>query len=158
MLDDDSTTIRRKDRIGEDRIGEDRILPTGVRAPAVVPAEKVSSKETWGAYSEAYLRRYGTEPVRNASVNAKLVQFVKRVGEGEAPLVAGFYLTHNDAFYVRLGHPVGQLLKDAEKLRTEWATGRRMTATTARQVDRTQHNLSVLDALKAGLAEGRGDE
>jgi hypothetical protein len=32
------------------------------------------------------------------------------------------------------------LLADAEKLRTEWATGRMVTATSARQIDRTQTN------------------
>jgi hypothetical protein len=129
-----SKIVRCKDRIGEDRIGEDRIIPAGAAPPAVV-TEKVSSIPTWESYRHAYDQRYGTPPIRNASVNAKLSQFVKRVGEEEAPLVAEFYLTHNDAFYVKSMHPVGLLLRDAEKIRTEWATGRRMTSGEAKSAE-----------------------
>jgi hypothetical protein len=58
-------------------------------------------------------------------------------------MVAAFYLTHQNAHYIRKGHEVGVMLADAEKLRTEWATNRPVTATSAMQADRTQANLSA---------------
>lgn len=94
--------------------------------------------ETWASYSAAYEKRYGQSPVRNARVNGQLSQFVKRLGREDSPQVAAFFLTHANAFYVTKGHAVGVMLADAEKLRTEWATGRRVTQTEARQRDKTQ--------------------
>lgn len=158
MLDDTSTINRRKDRIGSDRKGSDRISSPGVQAPAVVAPEVLPQKKskaepvtraTWEAYADAYSIRYHTDPVRNATVNSQLAQFVKRLGEGEAPSVAAFYLTHNDQFYVRSMHPVGLMLRDAEKLRTEWATRRQVTSTAARGVDRAQ---ATMDAFDQGFA------
>lgn len=154
-IDDRSTTVRRKDRIGEDRKGEDGISSTGVQAPAAAGAESSLKKSrpkpesitrgAWDSYSDAYLVRYKTSPVRNATVNSQLAGFVKRIGEEEAPAVAGFYLTHNDQFYVRNMHPVGLLLKDAEKLRTEWVTGQQMLGAKAREVERVQASSNSWD-------------
>ena len=104
-------------------------------APAVVPAEKTvvekdtelqaACRETWKAYAEAYATRYGAAPVRNAAVNAKVKQFVQRLGHDEAPGVAAWFVQHvNDAFVVRNCHSVGALLQGAEAYRTQWATGR----------------------------------
>lgn len=92
------------------------------------------------SYSEAYRRRYGIDPVRNAKVSAQLCQLVDRLGIDEAPQVAAFYVGHNQALYVRSRHSVDLLVRDAEGLRTEWATGNRVTDTAARQADRTQAN------------------
>lgn len=104
---------------------------------------------TWKAYKAAYYNRYKADPVRNATVNGQLANFVKRIGREEAPKVATFYLTHNSRFYVQQMHPVGLLCKDAEKLRTEWATSSTMTETKARQTDKTQTNLNVFEKIKA---------
>jgi hypothetical protein len=101
----------------------------------------------WEAYSGSYAARYKALPVRNAAVNGQLAQVVKRLGAEEAPLVAGWYVTHNGARYVAAGHSVVLLLADAEKLRTEWATGRTITTSQARQVDKTQGNLNNWSAL-----------
>lgn len=108
------------------------------------------TKSTWEAYSKAYLDRHKTEPVRNATVNAQLGQFVKRLGHEEAPLVAAFYLTHNDQFYVRNLHAVGLMLKDAEKLRTEWATGRKTTSTQAKQIEKSDYHSDQLRRIAEG--------
>lgn len=81
-------------------------------------------RETWRSYATAYLARYGTAPVRNSKVNAAVKAFVQRVGTEEAPQIAAFYVEHDEPFYVRKCHDTGQLLADAEKLRTEWKTGR----------------------------------
>ena len=113
--------------------------------PTALPVEKkeVVTRETWASYAKAYEQRYNSPPVRNASVNAKLAQFVARIGIEESPNVAAFYVFHNNGFYVSQGHPVGVMLKDAEKLRTEWATNTQITGTRAKQVDQKQANLSV---------------
>lgn len=120
-------------------------------------ADEIDTGETWDAYSVAYFDRYGTEPVRNAKVNSAIKGFVQRVGTKEAPDIARFFVAHNDSFYARKCHDAGQLLADAEKLRTEWATGQTMSATRAMQIDRTSANLAshngALELLKAkGLA------
>lgn len=93
----------------------------GKKVSAKAPSQ---SAATWEAYRAAYVGRYGAEPVRNATVNGQIAQFVSRIGAEESPLVAEFYVQHNEAFYKRGGHAVGLMLKDAEKLRMEWVTGR----------------------------------
>lgn len=139
------------DRIVSDRIVSDRTHLQGVENPTPLPAKTSSKKDpsknipTWEAYRDAYGKRWGEPPIRNASVNAKIAQFVDRVGIDDAPHVAEFFLTHNDAFYVKSMHPVGLMLRDAEKLRTEWATGSRMTGSVAREVERRQHNSDSWD-------------
>lgn len=112
----------------------------------IKPTKKVSepkSKLTWEAYSKAYNQRYGADPVRNQTVNTQLARLVDRLGAEEAPLVAEFYLRHNSSYYVSRMHAVGCLLSDAEKLRTEWATGRKMLSTQAREIERIQNNTDV---------------
>lgn len=100
---------------------------TGISLPAEKTAELPKPKnelagKTWAAYSEAYLQKYKTKPVRNQVVSSQIVNFCKRIG-AESPEVAAFYLNLQDQYYVRELHSVGALLKDAEKLRTKWATG-----------------------------------
>lgn len=128
--------------------------PSATRKAAKPTKEPAPSSETWAAYAEAHQARYGAEPVRNAKVNAQLAQLVQRLGAAEAPLVAAFYVGHQRADYVRSMHPVDLLLRDAEGLRTAWATGRRVTHTQAMQADRTQTNANAFAPLIAA-AEGR---
>lgn len=136
-----------------------------VNEPVAKPPKKPASRksanpvsgETWESYSRAYQDRYRSPPVRNAMVNGQLSKFCERVAAAEAPHIAAFYVRHNASFYVMKGHPVGLLLADAEKLRTEWATNRSITQTQAMQSDRTGANLAshngALEILKAkGLA------
>lgn len=118
-------------------------------------ATPAPSSLVWAKYSDAYERRYGAKPTRNASVNGKLAQFLKRVAAEEAPAIAAFFVAHNDQFYVKSMHPVGLLLKDAEKLRTEWATGRQVTSGQARQIDRRQTNFNAFSGL---IAEAEANE
>lgn len=129
------------------------------KKPPVVAAKKPESTltgETWNAYATAYQRRYGTAPVRNATVNAQMAGFVKRLGVDEAPAVAAFYVTHNNRFYVQSMHSAGAMVKDAEKLRTEWATSTRVTETKAREADRLQTSGDMWSRLieEAGVSNG----
>jgi len=134
------------------------LLPAAADAPA--PREKpapesalqAACRETWQAYGEAYMQSYGVAPVRNARVNAQVKQLVQRLG-AEAPHVAAWFVSHPGAYYFTKGHDIGALLADAEKLRTEWATGRVITAGKARQSDRAG---TTMAALAEVLAEQGG--
>lgn len=111
---------------------------------------------TWDAYAEAFVSRYGVEPVRNATVNAQMLHFVERIGAAEAPDVARFYVAScSSAFYVKRCHAVGVLLTDAESLHTQWATHRPVTATEAAMTDRTATNANAFGPL---IAEARERE
>lgn len=108
-----------------------------------------ASSDVWASYAEAYESRYGVEPVRNASVNAHLAQVVGKLGAEEAPAVAAHFVRSQNGLYVAAMHPTNLLLRDAEKLRTEWATGRITTRTQAMQADRTQTNANAFAGLIA---------
>ena len=126
------------------------ISPGVAGAPPAAP-----TSEVWTEYSQAYADKYGASPVRNASVNGQLAQFVGKLGAEEAPAVAAFYLSHKNGLYVSAMHPVNLLLRDAEKLRTEWATGKQVTRTQGQQADRTQTNLNAFAPL---IAEAKAKE
>ena len=51
--------------------------------------------------------------------------------------------------------PLGTLVAKAEAYRTQWATGRAMTAGQARQIDSTQTNANAADQAKAMLRARR---
>jgi uncharacterized protein YdaU (DUF1376 family) len=134
--------------------------PPGPPAPAA-PSGKVARKrapkpapvsaETWTSYSQAYLERYGVEPIRNQTVNAQMAQFVARLGAEEAPGVARFFVGHRHAYYVNAKHSVGAMLHDAEKLRTEWATGNVGYQRDARESDRVAATGSMWEKVAAEL-------
>lgn len=149
------------DSLIPDSLNTDSLIHDSLSSPAEKSAEpekpdtelQTACKETWKSYSSAYFARYGTEPVRNATVNSQVKSFVKRLSYDESPQVAAWFLDHTASFYVSGGHGFNLLLKDAEKLRTEWATGRRMNGTKARQVERAG---SMIDAVNEILSERAG--
>ncbi|MHB8408949.1 MAG: hypothetical protein ACYDHY_12800 [Acidiferrobacterales bacterium] len=129
---------------------------TRARSKSRTKADMVTpSAVAWRAYVAAYRRRYQIDPVRNAKVNGQIAHLVARLGAEEAPLVAEFYLAHNRHLYIASGHCVDLLLRDAEKLRTEWITGRMVTETRARQMDRKQTTFNAFEAL---IAEAEQNE
>jgi len=103
----------------------------------------------WSAYAEAYEERWGAAPVRNAQINGQLANLIARIGAEEAPHVAAFFLSHRNGLYVNAMHPVNLLLRDCEKLRTEWATKTQMTRTQANMADKTQTNMNAFAPLIA---------
>lgn len=123
--------------------------------PARKRADKPAapSAQAWDAYAKAYANRYGCQPVRNSSVNAQLALVVGKLGAEESPHVAAFYVGHQSGLYVSAMHPVNLLLRDAEKLRTEWATNRQVTRTQGQQADRTQTNANAFAPLLAAAAK-----
>lgn len=106
------------------------------------------TRSTWDAYSVAYERRYRAPPVRNAKVNGQLSNLLGRLGAEEAPLVAAFYVGHEDPFYVRQMHAIDYLLRDAEKLRTQWATGRGSALATTEGARRAENARINAEAIR----------
>lgn len=133
-----------KGREGERNVegGCDGASPPIAAVPAIVKPksakEPAPTTAIWEAYAISYALRYGVNPVRNAKVNGQLASLLTRLGAEEAPMVASFYVGHSNRYYVQKMHAVDCLLADAEKLRTEWATGRRVTAAAAQEADRLQ--------------------
>jgi hypothetical protein len=122
-----------------------------IRVPArslTLPAG--ANQKTWEAYAKVYAERYGTQPVRNASVNAMIANFVKRLGFEEAPQVIAFFVRSNQPFYVSRLHTVNLALKDAEKLRTEWATGRESRSTINKAEQIMADNRDMFDKIQRG--------
>lgn len=117
--------------------------------PEVAKPENVQgvTTPTWRAYADAYFRRYGVEPLRNATVSSQLKLLIKRVGADNAPIIAAFYVTMNTHFYVLKMHAVGPLVKDAEAIYAQWKTGKPITAARARQVDATAANQDAFKGL-----------
>lgn len=113
-------------------------------------------RATWTAYGLAYQDRYGVAPVRNAKVSGQVKQFCQRIPHTEAPLIAGFYVWHNQSFYVTKGHPIGLMLNDAEKLRTEWATNTKITTSQAQLADVTEGMGQIWRNLDAKLEAQNG--
>lgn len=113
------------------------------------------TSKTWDAYASAYQTRYGATPVRNAKVNGILARLVDRLGEDESPKVAAFYLTHNKPFYVTARHPTDLLLRDAEGLRTEWATGVKATTGEVRNVEQLDSMRAQVERVRAQMQGGR---
>ncbi|MFE3968354.1 helix-turn-helix domain-containing protein [Stenotrophomonas sp. YIM B13575] len=139
---------------------EEPSSPAGLSAaPPVVDPEtelQAACRATWAAYASAYRERHGVAPVRNAKVNANVKQLVQRLGHAEAPAVAGWFLTVNERYVVQNMHDLGSLLAKCEAYRTQWVTGRQMTATSAQQQDQTQSNANAADEAKAKLRQLRG--
>lgn len=114
---------------------------------------QAACREMWKAYAAAYASRYGAAPVSNVQVRSQAKAFVSRVGMEEAPQIAAWFVRHPGQFYVSKGHTIGALLTDAEKLRTEWATGRVVTAAQSRQSDRAGATANAVHQILAERGE-----
>ena len=98
-------------------------LPVAAKEKVETELQSVC-RETWSAYSVAYELRYGAAPLRNVKVSAQVKSFVQRVGKAESAIIAEWFVSHPGDYYAKNLHSFGLLLADAEKLRTQWATGR----------------------------------
>lgn len=117
-----SKTLRSQDQEqDQDQEQEQDQKNSGGQVPML--AARPKSEMTWNAYAEAYQKRYGVMPVRNAKINSQCCQLVSRLGAEEAPLVAAFYLHVDMPLYVSARHATSLLVRDCEGLRTQWKTG-----------------------------------
>jgi hypothetical protein len=71
--------------------------------------------ECWKAYTQGMKSRYGVEPPTNAKANGQLQQIINRVGAEGALQLVGFYVAHNDKFYVTVSHSLDYLVRDCDK-------------------------------------------
>lgn len=127
--------------------------------PSDMPGPKDQSAKTfkaWANYAFAYRRRYSVWPKWNARTAGQVSQLVDRLGADEAHHVAAFYVSINDARLINDCHSLNVLLAKAEAIRTQWATGRQMNGTTARQLEQTQANINAADDAARRIME-RGD-
>ena len=132
-------------------------LAKNARQPG--PKREAKSGPVWEAYSQAYEGRYNVLPRRSARINSALCRLVDEIGRDDAPAIAAFYLSHNNAFYVTRGHPVDLLANDAQKLRAEWVNGATMTGERARQIERTATNYeNAAEALRRRKARQQQHE
>lgn len=110
-------------------------------------------RQTWEAYSGAYERKYGVAPIRNAKVNGQISQLVARLGKDSAPKVAAWFLEHRGAWYVRDRHTIGLLLRDCEKLHTEWATNNPLHERDVQEVDRLSADHAMWKRISQDMKE-----
>ncbi|WP_299075859.1 helix-turn-helix domain-containing protein [uncultured Paraglaciecola sp.] len=149
--------VRELDPSSSDSVPDSTSVSTSV-IPTPKKKEPVT-RETWNAYKNAYQQRYSVDPVWNATVGGMLKKLIDQIGAEKAPMVAQFYVGHNNQFYVRNTHDVGLLLKDCRSLHTQWLNGQQVTQTQAQQLDRTQNNATVGDRVLMKLkSEGRISE
>ncbi len=126
----------------------DRTDAPRVEIPADMPGPKDQTCKTfkvWANYAMAYRKRYGAWPVWNAKVGGQLGQLVDRLGADVAHHVAAHFLKTSDAAVLRKCHSLNELLANAESYHTQWVTGQRINGTTARQMERTEANLSAAE-------------
>ncbi|MEE4099164.1 helix-turn-helix domain-containing protein [Pseudomonas viridiflava] len=122
--------------------------PPRVEIPADMPGPKDRTCKTfkvWANYAMAYRKRYSAWPVWNAKVGGQLGQLVDRLGADVAHHVAAHFLKTSDAAVLRKCHSLNELLANAESYHTQWVTGQRVNGTTARQMERTEANLSAAE-------------
>lgn len=116
--------------------------------------EPAKSTQTWNAYSRAYLERYPRSPYRDASVNTLLCKFVDKVGKEDAPMIAAYYISLNDQWYVKKGHDVATLLQNAQSIANQWAAGTNQTSLDYRNQERTSNNQSVQQKIEQRINAG----
>jgi len=119
-----------------------------VEIPGDMPGPKDQTCKTfkvWANYAMAYRKRYSAWPVWNAKVGGQLGQLVDRLGADVAHHVAAHFLKTSDATVLRKCHSLNELLANAESYHTQWVTGQRINGTTARQMERTEANLSAAE-------------
>ncbi|MBI6605127.1 MULTISPECIES: helix-turn-helix domain-containing protein [Pseudomonas] len=119
-----------------------------VEIPADMPGPKDQACKTfkvWANYAMAYRKRYHAWPVWNAKAGKQMALLVDRLGADVAHHVAAHFLKTSDAAVLRKCHSLNELLANAESYHTQWVTGQRINGTTARQMERTEANLSAAE-------------
>ena len=100
--------------------GVTHVIPGELR----YPGESTKSHKTWVAYAIAFHGRYKDWPLWNASVAGQISQFIDKVGAERAPRIAVHYVRRvEEKFICDQLHPVGLLLRDAQKWATQQQTG-----------------------------------
>ncbi len=158
---------KRKEKKGKERNGkeknssevENRPSPAPILEPSVQLISETKkhkpnpelNRPTWESYHDSYKERYKVEPTRNATVNSAIANFVKRVGEKDAPKIIEFFVRHNNSQYLASVHDVKLALRDAEGLRTQWLKGQAITMKDVRDFERQSSYQDQIDKINKGL-------
>ena len=135
-----------------DRLAKEAKRAAWEQDQADAKAKRAATTQTNGStlfasYRDAFLRRYHTEPLRDAKTNAHFARIAKRTIEGrpedvsqedaimEASRVCSAYLRSSMPLYLQSNHTPGLLEKDWHKLLTEHRTGRPITPQLAHRSD-----------------------
>ena len=135
------------DKTREDKTREDKTVKRAITERAVKPivalADRPENSQVWISYSEAYQKRYGQEPARNAKNYGLCKQLVERIGLESAKSLVQFYLQHNSSWYVQKCHMLQFCVGDAEALLTQMRANFKVTNSFAHQQDKSQNNQQV---------------
>lgn len=110
---------------------------------------KTPGSISFDSYAKAYKEKYNEAPVRNKKINTQFKYLAERLGL-DAPMVAEFYLSHTEYLYVKSMHSVDLLLRDAEKIRTEWKTGNKMNSNKAKTIETKEHYVDQMRMIDRG--------
>ena len=92
--------------------------------------------------------------MRNAGINSMLCKLIDNVGVTEAPMIAEYYLSLNDRWYLQKFHDVGSLLQNAQAIRTQWLNNTNQTSIDHRNDERrsttAQAGQRVIDKINRG--------
>jgi len=97
-----------------------QLQPVRRKPNKISPELSEACGSTWEAYSVEFSKRFGHKPVRNTTTNVHIKAFVKKLGVGEAPMVAAFYVGNSGQYYAKQLYPLNIMNRDAEKIRTMW--------------------------------------
>lgn len=97
------------------------------------------------AYQDAYLNRYGIEPLRNAKTNSICAQIAKQLPLEEALGVMHFFVQQNVAYYLQKSHSIQCALADLQALRTNMLKNRAMSSREAYLADKQQAQKNTVD-------------
>lgn len=116
------------------------------------PREKTGGSLIWDIYEKFWLKRYSTAkepPIRNAKINRHAKQLFDEYGFDRASAIVQFYLTQNDAFYLKTMHSFEFITSSAPTLWARMQTGKSITSQQANRLERTQSNKSnILEYLE----------
>lgn len=107
--------------------------------------QKTAGALIFEAYQDAYVQRYGLEPLRNAKTNSICAQIAKQLPVDEARALMHFFVQQNVAFYLQRGHAIQLALADLQALRTNMLQNKAMSAREAFLADKQQAQKNVLD-------------
>lgn len=87
-----------------------------------------------------------------------MATFTSLVPAADAPAIAAFYVSHKGGLYVNAKHPTNLLMRDAERLRTDWMTNQRQDPARSFGVAETAHQQNRRESVQrmtSGLVSKR---
>lgn len=96
----------------------------------------------WPSYAKAFENRYKVSPERNAMINGMISSLKKRVSAADLEILAEFYLSQNDSWYLREMHHIRCLVKDCEILLIRMKSKIVITSSKAKEIEKHSDNMN----------------